>query len=212
MSINNIISSTDPDIQVPDSYGFLETKFKDVTIDGNIYVKQDEFNRVNYTLQCYEDNRARFLPQPVLNELQHDVFGVYQPVDEEEESDGYFMFEDQLVDTNFFLNGGDESEIICNNDGLYWVTHKVTKESGMYVLNIEMEVDNVLIQYAFSSTPYAPGSLNNNTNFSSILYRFTAGQVIKLFRNYYPLDTPLLLADDIDGENVSTITFIKINV
>lgn len=212
MSLNQIINVSNPLAQLPQEYRHLSCALREVVIDGNIYVKEDEFNREGFTLQCYETGRARFLPRPVLNELTHDNFFVI-PETDDINFDAYFDFHPQDVDTNFTL-GLNFDEIVCNNTGLYWVSYRLSRQNGTFAMRAQLEINDNIEPITFSATPYTPGARNFSSNFASFLYRFQAGDVIKLYRNFYPADgvTGVTLSDEFDDKSASSITFVKINV
>ena len=79
------------------------------------------------------------------------------------------------------------------------------------MLRTEIEINGILAPGTITTTPYTPGTRNYNTNISSSLIRINAGEGIKIFRNYFPADSELLLSPDVNFLPVSNITFIKIN-
>lgn len=211
MSLNQIVNTLNPLAQLPAEYRHLSCALRELVVDGNIYVKEDEFNRENFTLQCYAEGRARFLPRPILNELTHDNFFVVAD-EENTDPDAYFSFHPQDVDTNF-QQGGDAYEIVCLNTGLYWTTYRISKANGTFGLRTQLEVNDALVNITFAGSPYTPGSRAYSSNISGFLYRFTAGDVIKLYRNYYPVsDIGVVLTPEFDDKSASSITFVKINV
>jgi hypothetical protein len=204
MSLNNIISTTLPGITNPDFYGYVNGWFDNLTVDSSLILPMNDFNRPNYTLQCYDSNSAaRFLPPPVFNNLDHDTF-VIVPITTLD-AEGFFEFEDEAVADNFELD--DDTTISCIQGGLYLVTTKVSKANGTFYMNNTLYLNDAPVDISFSATPFVPGSRNFNCNYASFLLNIEAGDDIRLQWVKGPDGNDL----DLSTGDYSYVSFVKIN-
>lgn len=221
MSLNRIYWNGDQEEQPSE-----KINVNDLNVGEDIYYKKSNYNQAGEYLTCYTPGRATFLNLPKITSYEFALIGI----EPGSYNNGDFildMNEDaQCVDIDGLITSrsGNAQTINIDQDGIYWVTYKITRVGNQKLVKTSLILGNATIPGSQGTLPFNNSPINDESISVSLLVNLLANNKIKLNIIVYsteaadnftlkPNSTPPPVPPTVTSENSpSFISFLKVGV
>lgn len=222
MSLNNIYYNgfDDPDNKMN---ALQDINVNDIAIPGRLLRRKEFTNMNGYILQCYEEGRAGFRPQPRFNRYQMGLIGLaLPPAGDPPVGDPLTAFrltpDGDCIDSDAMFTIQNNNEILFNKKGVYLITYKVTRvNNDNKVITYLTLNNNDVIPRSYGSIQVSASTQSGTSTCITGIYNIDVNGVLRLWRKVISNpEVPLVLAPNgltgatLAERSTSYISIIKI--